>query len=61
MLYSAGMSLRYVRSPEAPKMTTLHGCGIGRLERPSRSGLVVGAVVWFKAEAVYKAAGGGEK
>src|SRR5215218_10328012 len=33
------MSLRKVRSPEAPKITTLHGCGIGRLDKPSRSGL----------------------
>src|SRR5260221_8432645 len=32
------MSLRNVRSPDAPKMTTLHGCGIGRLDKPSRSG-----------------------
>src|SRR5687768_13963183 len=33
------MSLRKVKSPDAPKITTLHGCGIGRLDKPSRSGL----------------------
>src|SRR5688500_1478251 len=33
------MSLRKVRSPDAPKITTLHGCGIGRFDRPSRSGV----------------------
>src|SRR5215510_4036250 len=37
-LYSAGTSLRCVRSPVAPKITMLHGCGTGRAANPSRSG-----------------------
>src|SRR3954451_15170648 len=48
------MSLRNVRSPEAPKITTLQGCGMGRDERPSRKGLTVEAEFGgFKAPPLY--------
>src|SRR6478672_4592700 len=36
--YSAGKSLRFVRSPEAPKMARMHGSGVRRSCSPSRSG-----------------------
>src|SRR5687768_2459397 len=35
------MSLRRVRSPEAPKMTSTHGSGVRRTPRPSRRGFAV--------------------
>src|SRR5215469_10234406 len=38
-LYKAGTSLRCVRSPVAPKITTEQGSGIARLASPSRNGL----------------------
>src|SRR3954470_21425 len=34
----AGISLRIVRSPEAPKMTSTHGSGVRRSWSPSSSG-----------------------
>ena len=38
-LYSAGSSLRRVRSPEAPKMTSVVAPGVGSMRRLSRSGI----------------------
>src|SRR5438093_819184 len=37
-LYNAGTSLRWVRSPVAPNITIVHGCGTARADKPSRSG-----------------------
>lgn len=39
------MSFRKVRSPEAPKMTTVQGWGVGRPERVSRDGIGIFKVV----------------
>src|SRR5260221_10411609 len=35
----AGRSLRLVRSPDAPKMTSAAGSGVGSMRRPSSNGL----------------------
>ena len=36
--YSAGKSLRLVRSPDAPKITSTHGSGVRLRSSPSSSG-----------------------
>src|SRR5437660_8219254 len=38
--YSAGINFRCVRSPVAPKITMLHGCGTARVDNPSRNGFI---------------------
>src|SRR5205085_3583968 len=55
-----GLALRRVRSPEAPKMTMVHGSGVRASRRPWRRGIsaVTGAATCFLLRSLHNAAAG---